>query len=62
MGIVSRLLKKFATSTDVAESDVAIDSVVISWEGATTALKFDAKLIVSHPEDVYAYNSFLSIF
>ena len=58
---VCRLLQHFATSAVVEESDVTVGGVVVSREGTNTTLELDAQLVFSHPYDVYAFHSFLSI-
>ena len=55
MGFVSRLLQHFTPSAVVKELDVDVGGVVISQEGTNTALEIDAQLVVTHPDDVYAF-------
>ena len=51
MGRVSWYFEEFTSSTDVTESHIFLDGVVIGGEGADSALKLYADLVFFYPRD-----------
>ena len=61
VGIVQWFVEKLTTSTGVFESHLCGDGVVVGREGAVPSLELDAKLVISHPDDVKPFNGLFPV-